>query len=167
MTFVNSQSVVWKPFLFFFNTRVVIQTREHSHIRNISFSVFDTSMNSKVNFIQIQFMKVKRLLGHHRIKRLICKLVWVESVEINFQLLIYSYRISGNSFLPWIVVEEKSVLCRWICRYCDNYLKYVLLIKKNSGNTLCGLIQRELEHFGYLLCTYFKNAFGWFIKMSY
>ena len=100
VAFVNSQSVVWKPFLFFFNTRVVIQTREHSHIRNISFSVFDTSMNTKVNVIQIQFMKVERLLGHHCIKRLTCKIVGVESVEINFKLLIliYTYLISANSF---------------------------------------------------------------------
>ena len=79
VAFVNSQSVVWKPFLFYLNIRVVIHTPEHSHIRNISFSVFDTSMNSKVNVIQIQFMKVKRLLGQHRIKRLKCKIVLVES----------------------------------------------------------------------------------------
>ena len=34
------------------------------------------------------------------------------------------YRISTNSFLPWIVVTEKNVSCRWICKYCDNYLKF-------------------------------------------
>ena len=117
------------PFFSFSTPESFIQTPEHSHIRNISFSVFDTSMNSKVNVIQIQFMKVKRLLGHHCIKRLTCKIVWVEFVEINFKLLIYTYCISANSFLPWIVVAEKNVLCRWICKYCDNYLKFSSIYK--------------------------------------
>ena len=54
--------------------------------------------------------------------------LWPEKIWEDWKDYFYR-KIQPRSSCSKLVVAEKNVLCRWICKYCDNYLKFSLIYK--------------------------------------